>query len=150
MRYSPKQLERKRGRKKVGNSGSNISADLALICGFDDFIMVPALTPKDKTGRISKRTLVYVCPHCGNVINPAVEPATHAMTVQTADNAIEYRGKRHTIANIPLRSYQQKKEDDLQKFINDKDPATDSMYVNVTKRTIVRAGAKHFKITVPK
>jgi hypothetical protein len=63
------------------------------------------------------------------------------MTVQTADNAIEYAGKKKTIARIPLRAYQQNKKNDMQKFIDDPIPGvTDNPFVKITKRTIVKKG----------
>ena len=138
MRYSPKQLENKRGRKKrrVSKPRGLAPMNLAIFCSADDFLMTPGL---EKQERSSKVTVIYVCPNCGNKVNPLVENSQHAMTVQTADNAIAYPGKRKTVVGIKKRTYSQDKKDPLDKFINEPIPGiTDSMYTKITARTIQR------------
>lgn len=151
MRYTRNELKHKRGRKQtVGtNVNANVSANLALVCAFDDTLMIPVLEPKDPTGRVSKRNLLYLCPHCGNTINPKVEAVEHAMLVQTPDNAIEYNNKKsRTIASNKMKRTTTK-PDELKKFIEDPYPPFSNMWVNVTKRTIERRGAKQFKQALP-
>lgn len=146
MRYSPEQLNRKRGRKKQTHTRTTGSPELAIFCKFDDVLMTPAY---ERIARTTKKTLIYFCQRCGNKINPLVDQAAHGMTVQTADNAIQYPGKKKTIAYTPNRSYSPKKEDEMDKFINDPLPGiTDNMYATVTKRVIERKGAKRFKLKV--
>jgi hypothetical protein len=101
--------------------------------------MIPAL--KQQSPRSTKKVRIYFCPRCSQEVNPNVEPSTHGMTVQTADNAIHYPGKRKTIAYTAQRSYQQNKKSDMDKFINDPIPGiTDNPWVKITKRTIVKKG----------
>jgi hypothetical protein len=139
MRYSPEQLNKKRGRRKTSKPNTLAPATLAIFCKFDDTLMIPAL--KQQSPRSTKKIRIYFCPRCSNEVNPNVEPSTHGMTVQTADNAINYPGKKKTIATIPLRSYQQHKKKDMDKFINDPIPGiTDNPWVKITKRTIVKKG----------
>jgi hypothetical protein len=114
--------------------------NLAIFCAIDDVLMTPGI---DSQERSSKKTVVYVCPRCGNKVNPLVENSQHAMTVQTADNAIAYPGRRKTVVGIKKRTYSQDKKDPLDKFINEPIPGfTDSMYTKVTARTVQRPRTK--------
>lgn len=148
MRFTPDQLNKKRGRRKVNKpkDQKNASPALALFCKNDDFLMKPAYVKEERTNR---QYLIYICPRCNNIINPSFQKAQHGMIVQTADNAIRYQGKRATIATNKMRSFQDKKEDPLQKFLDDKIPGIhENPYMKITKRTIQLKGKKDMRIKV--
>lgn len=136
-----------RGRRRLaGHIKLGEGQEEALFCKRDGFLMLASLEQDDV--RVSKKTLYYICPRCGDKINPKVEPVIHGAIVQTRDNAIHYQHKRNTISAIPLRSMQ-KKPHELDKFINDPIAGiTDAPYTTITRRKIVMNGQPNFFIRV--